>query len=417
MKTILLLSLSIAFISVRAQMVNGSAYMKGNYIEVGIDSLGGFEGTDTAAAPVPAGMHFRSNNPYFGFVANPQEDGWVNYDGDFYTPGTPENGWGIEIVDSGGTVDIQAANNRATGWMAPLVDIPGSITAFSYTSGITTVTWEGHFGGDGYNLDFILIYTLNDTALFYTTDVTIINNGPGVIENFYYYRNIDPDNNESLTSDYVTDNTILSQAGGGSSLASVKAEQTLPWLSTYSLFADDTMARVSYGGFSNRDGSDIWDGTGECTGTLGTSTMDAAVSLAFKITGFIDTATAALRLNGTEDAVASASVTYSFKSIFGAEALQQAMQDTLVETGIHNAEIQNVNLYPNPLKGDEIVISGSEKYSDYAVYDITGKEIESGIITGNTIHFTKLNNYSPGQYFLTVRNENTSAKGRIIFIK
>src|ERR1043165_3646545 len=104
MKTVFLLTAWAAVTCVSAQMVNGSAYMKGNYVEVGIDSLGGFEGTDTVVAPVPAGMHFRSNNPYFGFVANPQQDGWVEYDGDFYTPGSPENGWGIEIVDSAGAV-------------------------------------------------------------------------------------------------------------------------------------------------------------------------------------------------------------------------------------------------------------------------------------------------------------------------
>src|ERR1043165_2059878 len=85
-----------------AQMVGPDAYMKGNYVEIGIEGSGGNEGIDMAVSPAPAGMHPRSNTNRFGFVTNPQMDGWVNFDGDFFTPGSPENGWGVEIGMSGG---------------------------------------------------------------------------------------------------------------------------------------------------------------------------------------------------------------------------------------------------------------------------------------------------------------------------
>lgn len=73
-------------VSSKAQMVGPDAYMKGNYVEIGIRGLGGFEGVDVTSSPVPAGMHLRSANNLFGFVANPQMNLWAgsSFDGDFF---------------------------------------------------------------------------------------------------------------------------------------------------------------------------------------------------------------------------------------------------------------------------------------------------------------------------------------------
>ena len=56
----------------QAQIVGTDAYIKGTGIELGFNGNGGFEGADATSNPAPAGMHFRSNTQYFGFVANPQ---------------------------------------------------------------------------------------------------------------------------------------------------------------------------------------------------------------------------------------------------------------------------------------------------------------------------------------------------------
>ena len=81
-----------------AQIVGANAFMKGNNVEIGISGIGGFEGAPWDSTTVPLGMHYRSNNPFFGFVANPQLNSWSSFDGDFFTPGSPENGWGFEIL-------------------------------------------------------------------------------------------------------------------------------------------------------------------------------------------------------------------------------------------------------------------------------------------------------------------------------
>ena len=50
-----------------AQIIGSNAYLIGDYVEVGIAGDGGFEGADTVLGFV-SGAHFRSANPYFGFV-------------------------------------------------------------------------------------------------------------------------------------------------------------------------------------------------------------------------------------------------------------------------------------------------------------------------------------------------------------
>src|ERR1043165_2151321 len=90
----------------KAQMVGPNAYVDATNLELGIDGAGGFEGANTGTSPPFPTMNPRSANPLFGFVANPQLDGWATFDGDFFTPGTPENGWGIDI-----TGGANASNN------------------------------------------------------------------------------------------------------------------------------------------------------------------------------------------------------------------------------------------------------------------------------------------------------------------
>ena len=152
---------------VTAQIVGTEAFLKGNYVEIGLRGAGGFEGSDTALAMPLPGMHYRSNTQYFGFVANPQMDGWVNYDGDFFTPGSPENGWGFEI----GTGGITSQGNNC----AVNLQIPGAITAWSHVGTTIASDWEGSCT-TGTDIHFLVNYQLGDNDLFYTTTVTLTNN-------------------------------------------------------------------------------------------------------------------------------------------------------------------------------------------------------------------------------------------------
>ena len=64
-----------------AQIVGTGAYIKGTSVELGINGLGGFEGTN--ATPLPVGMHPRGGaGGNFWFVANPQVNAWATFNGD-----------------------------------------------------------------------------------------------------------------------------------------------------------------------------------------------------------------------------------------------------------------------------------------------------------------------------------------------
>jgi hypothetical protein len=260
-----------------AQMVGTEAYIQGIYVELGISGAGGNEGANTGSAPVPVGMHNRPFSGLFGYVANPQMNGWATFDGDFFTPGSPENGWGFEI---GATSTINGNNNSSS--MGGTV-IPGAITGWSHTGMLTTVDWDGNDVSG--SLHFHIKYELGDSALYYTTTVSVTNTSSGPINNIYYYHNFDPDNNESVGFDFTTTNTIVSQhMPGTSSVAHVSATSTVPSsqpMSYISLMAIDTGGwRASYGGFSNRDASDLYMGVGFVQTVGSVNFADEAISLA-----------------------------------------------------------------------------------------------------------------------------------------
>jgi gliding motility-associated-like protein len=255
--------------------VGPDRYVQGTSIEYAIDGLGGFEGVDITTSPVPAGMHWRSGNQLFGFMANPQLNGWAGsaYDGDFFTPGSPENGWGVEIGTTGGSM----GNNCSY-----LQQINGAITGENTIFNCYNVDWEGDLTS-GTDLHFKINYFLQQTDLYYTTTISITNNTSATIADMYYYRNVDPDNNQTVSGSFTTNQTLVSQPGSGCDLAHVSAEQTTPWNSYLGFAAIGANWRADYGGFSNRDASDLWNGIGFVQTVGSTNTADEAISLAYRI--------------------------------------------------------------------------------------------------------------------------------------
>ena len=199
--TVLLFSKTI---TAQIYMVGPDAYVQGTSVEFGIRGIGGFEGIDMFASPVPVGMHPRSSNNLFGFVANPQLNSWAGsaFDGDFFTPGSPENGWGIEIGSTGST---SQGNNCSY-----LQQINGAITGSNTIFNCYNVDWEGDMTS-GSDIHIKINYFLQQTDLYYTTTVSLTNNTSATIPEMYYYRNVDPDNNEEISFTFTTQNTIQSQ--------------------------------------------------------------------------------------------------------------------------------------------------------------------------------------------------------------
>lgn len=267
--------------NVSSQVVGTDIYMKGTSVEIGINGSGGHEGARTTINPPPPGMHQRGSSSLFGFVANPQVNLWAQFNGDFYTPGSSENGWGIQVGS------LQKGNNAA-----PLLEIPLGTTNYSHILDCKNTDVSGSLLTGTLSLGFNIHYFLGQNDLFYTTTVSITNNSINTIPLMYYYRSFDPDNNQSAPGgSFSTVNTIENQTGSGigcTDLACVSASQALPWPSYVALAGIGADFKVTKGGFSNRSAANIWNAVAPLNGVAGTtSTADEAISLAYRIQNFL----------------------------------------------------------------------------------------------------------------------------------
>lgn len=374
---------------VSAQLIDGRAYMIGDYIEIGIDSAG-FEGTEDLPGSNSRGPAYIVQN--FGFVANPQMDGWVNYNGDFYTPGTPENGFGFEI---GGT---NYGNNGTGGGgfgSEVLWEIPGSIVDYTETADSITVTWQGTVAG----VDVGIIYELQKDQIYYTTKILMENTTATAMGPVYYYRNIDPDHNQLIGGGFVTENTILQQASSvpGDDTAMVFATQAAPWLSWYGLAAVGENWRASMGGFINRDASDLWDGISPYVlDEDSVWTADIAISMAYKV--------------DTLPTGKAAPIQFSFDSWF--DTIAYPPSDPGTGMGIYDEEETSFHIYPNP-SDDEFTLVAEGSYY-YFVSDASGKMMVAEQSEGVTR--VDVSDYPAGTYFVKVR-QNGRFKTRQIVVK
>ncbi len=256
-----------------AQIVGANCFLQGDFVEVGINQCGAY---GSSALP-PAGYHANPGLPGLGFVADWESDGWdtgtPDYCGDYFVPGSPVEGWQVQI---GADVWTNTDQSCFTS------DIPGSVTDYSFAAGIYTGTWEGNITTGSTDLDITQITTLPEDKLYFVTRILLCNNGDEPLNDVYYKRNVDPDNDQPWSGDFTTNNIIVYQPP-----LDPEALVTSEGL-TYGCFlgigARDENARVSYGLFATDAGTpqDVWDATGGYSGS-GSEVGDIANSIAFYI--------------------------------------------------------------------------------------------------------------------------------------
>ncbi len=259
-----------------SQIVGANAFMKGAFVEVGVNTCGAY-GSNGAA---PAGYHPNVFSG-LGFVADSDMDGWTtgtpDYCGDYFVPGSPVEGWQIQIGASVYTNTDQGC------WTS---EIPGDITSYSYTSGVYTTIWEGTLAAE--DITITQTTTLPDSARYFVTRILICNDGPTDLTDVYYMRNVDPDQDQPWSFDFTTYNEIVYNPPTDPD-ALVTAEGL-----TYGCFlgmgARDENARVTFGCFSTTDGTpaQAWSGTSVCPWSggysiTGNNTADCATQVTFKI--------------------------------------------------------------------------------------------------------------------------------------
>ncbi|MFT5822965.1 MAG: hypothetical protein ACI8ZM_004222 [Crocinitomix sp.] len=368
-----------------AQMDGPNAFMLGNFVEIGINELG-YEG-----APCNDGdtIHCRGGaGPYgtLGFTANPAMDGWVTFNGDFYSVGAPENGFGLKFDHLGTTYEV---GNNGSG----IGDIAGSITSYTETFDSITVIWDGTI----IDLDLTVMYEIKKDEHFYTTSMLLNNSGVDDYTNVFYYRNFDPDNNQSISGSFVTTNTIESQSEMADDSVIVSASQDLPYVSEVILHAYGEDWKGFRGGFFNRDAGDMWNGTGGLITTEGSSaTADQAFGVAYKV--------------GDIPPGKAASEWFSFATAFKRGIVFEEEDEP--DTDGLNEHSLDFKIYPNPTEigNVNIVLAGQ---FNFQITDLNGRIIASGI--GTDKKEIELNNIEKGIYFITLQqNDNANTQKLII---
>lgn len=254
-----------------------AVFLRGNYIEVGLHPSAAF-GT---GMPSPDGWHGRSGvaaqNQELGLVSDPEATGWSEQHGDFFLPGSAEEGWSLEV---GGAI---ASNNRNAAFDLAGNFGPAECLAAGACSGRggARVSWE--LAAPFHGVALRKRYTLVDGGTFVLIEVELTNTTSAALEDVYYLRTIDPDNDQTVHGQFQTSNEILSQPDDAVTLAHVRASQNVSGVtSALSILADDAHARVSRGGFANRVPHDVWHGTPTLLHDE-SAFGDQAVSIAFKL--------------------------------------------------------------------------------------------------------------------------------------
>ena len=224
-------------------------FLQGNFVEVGIHQAGSF-GTSYSA---PAGFHTLGSNR-LGFVADPQGDGWENgvpkQTGDYFLPGTPEEGWSLEWTSP--TRGEQTFSNFG---LCGSFDIAQQSLEETSTETTCSAVWTGTAVSGDEKVSVIQNVHFDKDDRFFVISVTLTNKGETDLTDVEYLRNVDPDQEQPITGNFATRNYVAAQPAANATEdqpALVVAKGSTYGL-TLGLGTIDKHARVSTEGFSNRD--------------------------------------------------------------------------------------------------------------------------------------------------------------------
>ncbi len=266
--------------------VGGDAFLKGTYVEVGVNANGYF-GT---AASAPTGMHSNMGGR-IGFRGDRNRDGsWA--DGDFFLPGSPYEGF---YVDAGGVTGKSYGGGSPSGFasISPLstVDVSANRTSVIHTSLVNGVKVE-----QTYSVGIGTAPTTFSGDQQLDISVTLTNTTGATLPNIYYARHVDPDNLVRQGGSYTTTNKIEAQYGSSGSLYSLVSATAsdsnvgrVGQTSYLGLFSSDSRSKV----FRNTSGFGVltsaasaYDGSGAGMISSATDTgasADAGIGIGFNL--------------------------------------------------------------------------------------------------------------------------------------
>ena len=190
-----------------AQLTGGQIYLPGHWLEIGQNAYGAF-----GANPPPAGYHPYPAGTDLAEVYDYGHDGWTTgappLMGDYTYPGSPFEGWGIQVGGTSGLNWAFTSNGAITGTGS----LTGSNTSYVNAGGKLLGNWTGTTAGGQLRIN---METRVDTnASWVVVTAKLYNTGATTLNNLYYFRSCDPDNDEAHGGSFATTNTITFQNDG-----------------------------------------------------------------------------------------------------------------------------------------------------------------------------------------------------------
>ena len=254
---------------------SGDRFLQGQYVEVGIAGNGRF-GSSGAA---PSGYNPRDpgrgpesgpSQRRIGFVSDRDKDGWGvgQDDGDFFIPGDPFEGFGVDI---GGNSYF---NNDEDTDIARLSEVTDT------NSDRQQSTWTSEEMPNGLQVTQVAAVPVNDQRLDVT--VTLTNNSGEALEDVYYARQVDNDANvyacQENEGGWRSLNKVIAQANSDDRVSLVSSimmddcnDSTAPtdtsaphsYLGMISTHPDSVAALQGFDGFGPQQAIDFVNGVTE----------------------------------------------------------------------------------------------------------------------------------------------------------
>ena len=216
---------------IEAQIVSDNLFLSNGIVEFGSRPNGSF-GSDASA---PSGYHPNTDEgTILGFVSDRDRDGWGvgTDDGDFFAPGSPYEGWGLQVGSEPSGWNSNGPTAVPGAWAAPLV-----------STGSASGSWTA--GGPVNGLAVSQKVTVPAGQQYLNVNVTLTNTSATALTDVAYARGLDPDNclmrttavcdqdtNDDGVGDtlgagnYQTQNTVVSQLSAGDPASVVSATQS-----------------------------------------------------------------------------------------------------------------------------------------------------------------------------------------------
>jgi hypothetical protein len=186
-----------------AQMVGTQIYLPGHWLEIGQNNYGAFGAT----AP-PAGYHPFPAGP-LAEVYDYGHDGWTvgapPLMGDYTYPGSPFEGWGIQVGTPAGLNYAFTSSGGITG----AGSLTGANISYVNAAGSLIGNWAGTTAGG--QLKINMETRVDTNASWVVVTAKLYNTGATALNNIYYVRSCDPDNDEAHGGGFPTFNQVTYQ--------------------------------------------------------------------------------------------------------------------------------------------------------------------------------------------------------------